>query len=158
MMLTIKDKWISFGGNAAIVTSSSLILGMDAASSSSQSIVSAILMFALADNLTDSLSVHTYQEAERLESREAFLSTIANFVTRLFVALTFIVLVIALPRNWLAITAGVWGLLLLVLLTWRLAHARGANIMKEICKHIGVAIIVIGLSRSLGAWVAETFS
>ncbi|MEA5098349.1 MAG: hypothetical protein VB032_07430 [Burkholderiaceae bacterium] len=155
-MASIKSRWISFGGTAAIVTSTSLIIGMDAAGSGWRSIVSAIAMFAVADNLTDSLSVHIYQESEGLESREAFFSTVANFFARMSVAFTFMAMVITVPRRWLPISAAAWGLLLLVLLTYRLARERaGKPIVKEICKHVWVATAVIGLSRLMGMWIQQ---
>jgi len=63
----IKPTRISFGGTAAIATSMALIVGLDAANAGRTVIVSALLIAAVADNLTDSLSVHMYQESERLE-------------------------------------------------------------------------------------------
>lgn len=155
MMINLKSTWISFGGTAAIVTSMSLILGLDAASSSQPAIVSSLLIVALADNLTDSLSVHAYQEAERLESRKAFIATAANFVTRLLASLSFVVLVILTPRTSLTIAAGAWGFLLLTLLTYRLARARGADVGKEIAKHVAVAAAILVTSRLLGTWIAD---
>ena len=35
-------------------------------------IVSGLLIVGFADNMTDSLSIHMYQEAEKLEERAAF--------------------------------------------------------------------------------------
>jgi len=77
----IKPTRISFGGTAAIVTSMALIAGLDAAKAGRAIMVSALLIAAVADNLTDSLSVHMYQESERLEEREAFVGTLTNFAT-----------------------------------------------------------------------------
>ena len=156
-VITIRPSWINFGGTAAIVTSMGLILGLDAAASSRQSITSVLLIIAVADNLSDSLSVHVYQEAEQLQSREAFRSTLANFVTRLLVALSFVVLVITLPRDSLVAVTLAWGFFLLALLTFRIARARGARVGKEIAKHVAIAAIVIVTSRWLGTWIAGSF-
>ena len=43
---------------------------------------------------SDSLSIHMYQEAERLEGKGALRTTLANFVSRLLVALSFVFIVI----------------------------------------------------------------
>ena len=134
-----------------------LILGLDAATSSQRTIVSSLLIVALADNLTDSLSVHVYQEAERLESHQAFMATAANFVTRLLASLSFVALVIVTPRALLIMVAGLWGFLLLTLLTYRLARARGANVGQEIMRHFAVAATVLLISRLLGTWIANVF-
>ena len=155
---TLRPAWISFGGTAAIVTSMGLILGLEAAASSSRAIVGALLIVALADNLSDSLSVHIYQEAERLEHREAFVSTLANFATRLVVASTFVLLVIAAPRRLLPWACVAWGMVLLSWLTDRIARARGAPVGKEIAKHLAIALAVIAVSRALGTWLGDAFS
>ncbi|MGE5090184.1 MAG: hypothetical protein ACM3QY_13735 [Candidatus Levyibacteriota bacterium] len=157
-MAKVRPTWISFGGTAAIVTSMGLILGLDAANTSRQTIVGALLIVALADNLSDSLSVHAYQEAEGLERREAFLSTAANFVTRLLVASTFVAMVVALPHEWLPVAACAWGFALLALLTHRLARARDAPVAKEVAKHVVVAALVLAVSRWVGTWISGSFA
>jgi hypothetical protein len=73
---------IGFGGTAAIVTSMALITGLNAVGTGKSALITALLLAALADNLTDSLSIHIYQESERLDEREAFIGTLSNF-TRL---------------------------------------------------------------------------
>ena len=153
MKLAIRPTWFGFGGTAAILTSTGLILGLQAAESSRQAIVGALLIVALADNLSDSLSVHIYQEAERMQSREAFIATVANFVTRLLIASTFIVLVLALPGEALPWAAAAWGLVLLAWLTHRIARARGAPVGREIAKHLVIAGVVLAVSRGLGSWI-----
>lgn len=155
-MTSLRPTWISFGGTAAIVTSTGLILGMEAAASARAQMVSALLIFALADNLTDSLSMHAYQEAEQLEGREALRSTAANFVARLLIALSFVGLVLYVPRSALPALVAIWGLVLLSALTYGLARARGVSPGAEIGKHVVIAAIVLGLSRWLGAWIAGT--
>src|SRR5512133_2986298 len=110
---------VSFGGTAAIVTSVALVVGLDAATATKSTIVSGLLIVALADNLTDALSMHVYQESERrLPSREAFLSTVSNFVARLLLSMTFVLLVMVLPTRGAVIASAAWGFGLLVVLTW----------------------------------------
>jgi hypothetical protein len=157
-VISIRPTWISFGGTAAIVTSMSLVLGLEAAASSQRGIIGALLIVALADNLSDSLSVHIYQEAERLESRAAFVSTLANFVARLLVSLSFVLLVIIARPDLMPLTVIAWGFLLLTLLTYRIACARGVPPGREIGKHLAVAAVVLGISRWLGSLIAGTFA
>jgi VIT1/CCC1 family predicted Fe2+/Mn2+ transporter len=154
-MIRLKPTWISFGGTAAIVTSMGLILGLDAAASSQRAIVSSLLIVGLADNLTDSLSVHAYQEAERLDSRKALIATAANFVTRVLASLSFVLLAVLVPRPALPIAAVAWGFLLLGLLTYRLARARRAPVGTEVAKHLAVAAAILLFSRLLGTWIAN---
>jgi hypothetical protein len=76
---TLRLPTVSFGSVSAIVTSISLIIGFGAAGIPKTAIVAALLIIGLADNLTDSLSIHIYQESEKLEERAAFKATISNF-------------------------------------------------------------------------------
>ena len=150
---------ISFGGTAAIVTSMGVIVGLNAATAQKSSIIGSLLIIALADNLTDSLGVHVYQESERLAEREAFRTTVANFATRLLVSLSFVALVMFLPTPAAAIGASLaWGLLLLAALSYRLAKARKVDPKAEICKHSGVALAVIVLSGAIGTYIPRWLS
>src|SRR5512136_2176725 len=102
---------VSFGGTAAIVTSVALIFGLDAATATKSTIVSGLLIVALADNLTDALSMHIYQESERqLPTREAFVATVSNFVARLLLSMTFVLLVVVLPTAAAVVASAAWGL------------------------------------------------
>lgn len=145
---------ISFGGTAAIVTSMGVIVGLNAATAQRATIIGSLLIVALADNLTDSLGVHVYQESERLAEHEAFRTTVANFATRLLVSLSFVAIVALVPTAPGVILASLaWGLLLLAGLSHLLAKARGVTPLSEIGKHCAVAAIVIALSTAIGTWI-----
>jgi VIT1/CCC1 family predicted Fe2+/Mn2+ transporter len=103
--------------------------------------------------MSDSLSIHMYQEAEELEARTAFKTTVMNFVARLLVALSFVTIVMAFPESYRPIAAITWGLLLLVVLSYLLAGIRGVSPVREIAKHLGIAILVIATSRLIGSWI-----
>jgi len=130
-----------------------LITGLDAAKAGRATMVSALLIAAVADNLTDSLSVHMYQESERLEEREAFVGTLTNFATRFILCLSF-VLIVMLFREHAAVAGGiVWGMSLLTVLTYILARHRKVSAMPEVGKHLAVAMVIIFVSKSIGHWV-----
>jgi hypothetical protein len=146
---------ISFGATAATVTSMGLIVGLDAASATRPAIVASLLVMALADNLTDSLGVHVYQESERLEARKAFIATSSNFAARVVVSLSFVLLVNLLPLGLVIAASVTWGVAVLSTLSTLLARARRVPITSEVAKHLGVASIVILLSREIGNWIAR---
>jgi vacuolar iron transporter family protein len=149
----IKTTRISFGGTAAIVTSMALIVGLDAANAGRAAMVSALLIAAVADNLTDSLSVQVYQESERLEERDAFIGTVSNFVTRLVVCLTFVLIVVLFRTHVAAIGGIVWGMLLLTVLNYILARHRKVGAISELAKHLAVALVIIFVSKGIGHWI-----
>lgn len=150
----IKPSRISFGGTAAIVTSMALIAGLDAARAGRAGMISALLIAAVADNLTDSLSVHMYQESQRLEQKEVFLGTLTNFGTRLLVCLSFVLIVAFFPARIAAAGGLFWGMALLLMLTFLLARYRQVSALSEIAKHLGVAVFIIFVSKQVGQWIA----
>ena len=138
---------ISFGSTAAIVTSMALITGLNAAGTAKSILISALLIAALADNLTDSLSIHIYQESARLDEREAFISTLSNFITRLLGSLSFVLIVVVFPPNVVVPGSVVWGMLLLGVLSYFLARERNVRILPEVIKHLVVAAVAIIISK-----------
>jgi VIT1/CCC1 family predicted Fe2+/Mn2+ transporter len=144
---------VSFGGAAALVTSMGLIVGLNAATAVRGVVIGSLLIVGLADNLTDALSVHIYQESENLPERQALRTTIANFSARLGVCLSFIVIVALLPAGTAVVVSVAWGFLLLAGLTYMLARTRRVRALPEIFRHVSVAVIVIASSKAIGAWV-----
>ena len=58
-----------FGSAAAIITNISLIVGLGSAETGKGPIIGALLTIAIADNISDSLGIHMYKEAEGYEGR-----------------------------------------------------------------------------------------
>jgi len=146
---------VAFGSSSAIVTSLGLIVGFGAAAVSRAALVSGLLIIGLADNISDSLSIHIYQESENLETGSAFKATLTNFLARLVIAITFVGIVL-FSRPSIAVAVSVaWGVLLLGALTYRVARIRQVSPWPEMMRHLAVALIVIGVSRGLGGWIAS---
>ena len=145
----------SFGGAAAVVTSLGLIIGFDEASAARTTILGGLLIVALADNLTDSLSIHMYQESEHLDSRQAFRATVTNFATRLCLSLSFVMLVLALPIHVAVVASLIWGVVLLMGLTYALAKARNRPVFSEALKHLAAAAIVLAASKAIGHFIVS---
>jgi hypothetical protein len=149
----LNPRIFSFGSTSAIVTSMGVIIGLGAATARTATIVSSLLIFAVADNISDSLSIHMYQEAEKLDERSAFRATLTNFVARLLITLSFVMIAMLLAYPYAGIVALVWGFLLLTGLSYALAMERCVSPMAEIGKHLGVAVLVIAASRVIGSWI-----
>jgi len=153
-MITLRLPTVSFGATSAIVTSMGLIIGFGAAGISKPTIIAGLLIVGLADNVTDSLSIHIYQESERLEQRAAFRATIGNFATRLIISLSFVVLVFSFSGTNTLRACLLWGVVLLASLTWLVARSRNANVPTEILKHLAVAAVVISASLATGKFIS----
>jgi VIT1/CCC1 family predicted Fe2+/Mn2+ transporter len=146
-----------FGSAAAIITNTSLIVGLGSARAGKGPILGSLLTIALADNISDSLGIHLYKETERCGERLTVLSTALNFLSRLLVSASFIAIVLffSIPQS--IPIAVVWGLLLLILLSYIITKSNRANSVQEIAKHVLVALIVIALSRLFGSLIAHHF-
>ena len=148
---------VSFGGTSAIVTSTALIVGFSATAASVPPMIAGLLILGVADNITDSLSIHVYQESERLKARPAFPATLSNFATRLAISLTFVLLVLSLPAAYALYPSIAWGLSLLTGLTWLVARQRGASVAREVCKHVAAAVLAVAVSRAIGMLILAYF-
>ncbi len=147
----------SFGATSAIITNLGIITGLDTLTHPKLSIITSILLVALADNIADSFGIHIYQESECIDNKEIWFSTLSNFFTRILISVTFIILVVALPIN-LAVPCSIcWGLALLAIMSYAIAKDRKANPYSEIFKHIIVAIFVITSSHFIGRYVINKF-
>ena len=152
-MIAFRLPSVSFGAASAIVTSMGIIVGFGAANISKPTIIAGLLIVGLADNVTDSLSIHIYQESERLEQQTAFRATIGNFATRLVISLSFVILVITLSSANMLLACLTWGVLLLAGLTLFVAKNRSADVVSEILKHLAVAAVVIAASLATGSFI-----
>ena len=143
----------SYGTTSAVVTGMALVTGLDAANSTRLAIITGLLIFAVADNLTDSLSIHIYQESERLDDRAAFHATLTNFATRFTLSLSFVLIVVLAPVTIAVVAALVWGNSILSVMSALLARERGVPVAAEIAKHLGLAAAVIVASKGIGVWL-----
>ena len=143
----------SFGATSAIITNLGIITGLDTLTHPKLSIIAGMLVVALADNIADSFGIHIYQESECIDNKEIWFSTLSNFLTRIFVSLTFVILVAALPIV-LAVPCSIcWGLALLAIMSYAIAKDRKVNPYSEIFKHIIIATFVITLSHFIGRYL-----
>ena len=146
-----------FGSSAAIITDISLIAGLGSVRASKAAILGGLLTIALADNISDSLGIHLYKESEGCGERLSLLATILNFVSRLLISLSFVVIVLAFPLSQSILVGIIWGLSLLTLISYLITRSNNENSISEILKHVLVAVFVILLSRYVGCLIADYF-
>jgi hypothetical protein len=148
-----KTSRISFGGTAAVVTSTALICGLSAVNTTKPIIISALLIAALADNLTDALSIHVFQESEQVSQHKVFSGTMTNFVARFLLSLSFMPIVGMLPAENTAKVAVIWGMSLLAILSFLVARERRVKPLPEVAKHLAAATAVIIASTLIPPWI-----
>jgi VIT1/CCC1 family predicted Fe2+/Mn2+ transporter len=147
----------SFGSSAALITNLGLITGLDSTANAKFSIITSILIIAIADNISDSFGIHVYQESEHVDRREVWLSTGTNFLARLFVSLVFVLLIALLPIGLAVVSSLAFGLFLLALISYIIAKDEKVSPFLTIVEHLGIALVVILLSEFVGKWLLTVF-
>jgi VIT1/CCC1 family predicted Fe2+/Mn2+ transporter len=147
----------SFGSSAALITNLGLITGLNSTNNAKFSIITSILVIAIADNISDSFGIHVYQESEHVNRREVWVSTATNFLARLLVSLVFVLLVALLPIGPAVVCSLVYGLLLLTFISYIIAKDEKVNPFLMIAEHLGIALVVILLSEFVGKWLLTVF-
>lgn len=147
-----------FGATTATIVNLGLISSLGLGSNPRLSIVAGILVVALADNLTDSLSIHIYQEAEAAKGRSVWLSTFSNFFTRFFVSLLFVAIVLFFPLPAAIVVSIVLGMAILSAISYLIARRRKENPILAIAEHLLIASAVVVLSYSLSRIIVKFIS
>ncbi|MDP2933022.1 MAG: hypothetical protein Q8N81_02730 [bacterium] len=146
----------SIGATAAITTSMGLIAGLTQGDSARTGIITGLLIIAVADNISDSLGIHMYKESEGASKREINSFTYGNFIVRLFLAFTFVLIVLLFSSYVAFIISSIWGLILLAILSYLIAKSKKTNSVREVVWHLVVALIVIVGSKLLGNFILKT--
>jgi VIT1/CCC1 family predicted Fe2+/Mn2+ transporter len=148
----------SFGMTSGVITTLGLMVGLHSGTHSRLAVIGGILTIAVADSFSDALGIHIAEEAEHVHTvRQVWASTIATFVSKLAFALTF-----AVPILFLDLTRAVWvsvgwGLIVLAMVSYRIARAQARSRWKVICEHLIIALAVIAITHLVGDWIAATF-
>jgi VIT1/CCC1 family predicted Fe2+/Mn2+ transporter len=148
----------SFGATAAIATSLAIIAGLDAFSNAKPGIIGALLVIGLADNISDSLGIHIYQESACTKpGKDSAVHTVTNFLTRLMLTLVFIGIVYFVPISYAAIVAAVFGLGILSVMSYLIALNQRVSPYKVILQHGGITVIVLLVSHFIGIFIKVLF-
>jgi len=143
----------SFGATSSIITSLGLITGLDGFNNPKTSIISGLLLIALADNISDTLGIHIYQESEAKSPKEIWFSTLSNFFTRLLVSLIFIGIVWFLPIEFAVISSIIFGFFVLTIISFVIAKSKNKKPLLSIIEHIGIAATVIVVSHLVSRFI-----
>jgi VIT1/CCC1 family predicted Fe2+/Mn2+ transporter len=149
----------SFGITSAIITTLGLMVGLHSGTHSRVVVLGGILTIAVADAFSDALGIHVSEESENKHSTfEIWVATLSTFFAKFFFAMTFVLPIMAFRRLGPAIIVSVvYGLSLLGVFSYFLAKAQKGNPWKVVFEHLIIALIVIGITHSLGDWIGARF-
>jgi len=138
------------GATAAIMTSMGLIAGLTQGDTMKNATIAGLLIVAIVDNISDSLGIHIYKEAEGANRKDIFSATYGNFLTRILIVFSFILIVFFFPSMLSLIISSIWGLALLIVLSLSIAHAKKSSIPTEIIWHVVNAVMILIICKLLG--------
>ena len=148
----------SFGATSGIITTLGLMVGLHSSTHSSLVVTGGILTIAIADAFSDALGIHISEESENVHtSKQIWTSTFYTFFFKFVFALTFIIPVLLLKLSTAILVSVIWGLSILIFLSYRIAKEQKANPWKVIAEHLVIALIVIIITHYLGDWISSRF-
>jgi vacuolar iron transporter family protein len=144
----------AFGATAAIMTSMALIVGLGSANLGRSAVIGGLLIIAIADNLSDTLGIHIYEEC-KVGGGAAVRTSVSNYLTRLITSCSFVLIALVFPLGVARWVGVVWGAVLLSVLTYLIARSRSVKPLPEVAAHLLVASVVVVLSQVIGSLIAR---
>jgi VIT1/CCC1 family predicted Fe2+/Mn2+ transporter len=149
----------SFGLTSGIITTLGLMVGLNSGTNSKLVVLGGILTIAIADSFSDALGIHVSEESENIHSkREIWESTLSTFLFKFIIASSFIVPVIILPLSTAILVSIIWGFILLIIMSIRIALIQQIKPRNVVFEHITITIIVIILAQFIGEMISKIFT
>lgn len=148
-----------FGATSGVITTLGLITGLNAGTHSVTAVLGGIFVIAVADAMSDALGIHLAEEANpNATAQHIWSATISTFLNKFIFAISFAVPLLLLPLDQAVIASLLWGMLVIIILSYFLARAQKSSPVLIVAEHLGIAILVVVLSHLIGGWVSRTFN
>jgi vacuolar iron transporter family protein len=145
---------LSFGLASAVITTLGLMVGLHSGTHSRIVVLAGILTIAIADAFSDALGIHISEEADSTRTaQQVWGATIVTFLTKCVFALTFAVPVLFLSLSIAIIVSLVWGLSILIILSYIIARSQGEPAWKIVIEHLIIASVVLAITHWVGDWI-----
>jgi len=145
---------LSFGLTSGVITTLGLMVGLHSGTHSRTVVIGGIVTIAIADAMSDALGIHVSEESKNSgPTRQIWEATVATFVAKFVVAMTFVAPVVTRPLDQAIVISVIWGLLLLGVLSFFVARAQAIPPWKVIGEHLLIALCVVVITYVVGGWV-----
>ena len=147
-----------FGLTSAVVTTLGLMVGLYSTTRSGIVVIGGILTIAIADAFSDSLGIHISEESENIHTpAQVWIATVSTFLAKFVFASSFLIPVLIFNLNTAIVVNIIWGLCILVFVSYKIAKEQQANPWKVIFEHLVIALAVIVITHLAGHWIALKF-
>ena len=157
----MQGKYFSFGATSAVITGLAVIIGLSRSANPVIGITTALVVIAIADNISDSFGIHIHQESQRESVKEVRKTTFTNFVTRVAVVSVFVLLVILLPLKAAVALSMFFGIAVISIISYFIAKEQKAKPHRIVFQHLLItALVIIGsyMLREASAGLIAKFS
>ena len=152
------NKGFSFGLTSGVITTLGLMVGLYSGTHSRLVVAGAVITIAIADSLSDALSIHISEESEnRHTAREVWEATLCTLGTKLAVTLTFLAPVLLLPLHSAIIVSIPYGLFLVAAFSYHMARQQKNRAVPVVAEHLSITVAVIIATYYIGKWVSTAF-
>ena len=147
-----------FGATSGVITTIGLFVGLYSVTNSMTADIGGILVIAVADSMSDALGIHLAEEADPdTDHSHVWSATITTFLAKFLFAISFVIPLLLLPLGPAVVASVLWGMLVIIVLSYFLARSQDESPFSIIAEHVGIAIVVVVCSHFIGVWVARTF-
>jgi len=144
-------KGVGFGLTSGVITTLGVIVGLHSGTLSKLAVVVGIIVLAVADALSDAMGIHVSEEAEMEHTtKELWTTAVFTFMSKLFVALSFIVPVTFLELYNAILVSIFWGVFLITVFSFYMAKSQNQNPYKVIAEHVLITVLVVLSAHYLG--------
>jgi vacuolar iron transporter family protein len=141
----MQGKYFSFGATSAVITGLAVIVGLSRTANPVIGITTALVVIAIADNISDSFGIHIHQESQKESVEEVRKTTLSNFATRVAVVSVFILLVILLPMKAAVPVSIFFGMAIISTISYFIAKEQKAKPYRVVYLHLLItAMVIIG--------------
>ncbi len=149
---------LSFGLISGIITTLGLMVGLHSGTGSKIVVIGGILIIAIADAFSDALGIHVSEESDKQRNhRQVWESTISTFISKFFVALSFVIPVLLFKLSTAILVSVGLGLLLIGFFSFYLAKQKGKKPFLIVLEHVIIALLVIIITHYIGDLVSTFF-
>ena len=149
---------LSFGLISGIITTLGLMIGLHSGTGSKIVVIGGILIIAIADAFSDALGIHVSEESDKQRNhRQVWESTISTFISKFFVALSFVIPVLLFKLSTAILVSVGLGLLLIGFFSFYLAKQKGKKPFLIVLEHVIIALLVIIITHYIGDLVSTFF-
>jgi VIT1/CCC1 family predicted Fe2+/Mn2+ transporter len=149
---------LSFGLTSGVITTLGLMVGLYSSTNSKVAVIGGILAIAVADAFSDAAGIHISEESEGHHSaKEIWQATIATFVSKFLVALTFIVPVLFFALDRALVLSVIWGFALISGFSFLISKEKGIGLYRAALEHLAITILVVVFTYYFGILIGRFF-